>query len=108
MPKNFARIYSVLMTIDDKFGLTPLEKDERAIFNYIVNQIANDKAPNIPEIVDANLTSRASTYRHLNNLEQAGLIDLGGGDRRASIALSSRFKGYDKAIMKLIKQLNIP
>ncbi|MFM7085053.1 MAG: hypothetical protein ACKOW3_08635 [Hyphomicrobium sp.] len=108
MPINFARIYSVLMTVDDKFGLTPLEKDERAIFNYIVSQIANDKAPNIPQIVDANLTSRASTYRHLNNLEQAGLINLGGGDRRAPIALSSRFKGYDKAIMKLIKQLNIP
>lgn len=103
MPKDFARIYSVLMTIDDKFGLTPLEKDERAIFNYIVKAIANAKVPNIPEIVDANITSRASTYRHLNNLERAGLIDLGGGDRRAPISLSTRFRGYEKFFAQKIK-----
>lgn len=101
--ESFARIYSLLMTLENKYGLSPLEKDERSIFNFIVAALAKGTQPTIPDIVEANITSRASTYRHLNNLERAGLIELGNGGHRIPINLSPRFKTFQKQFEKVLK-----
>ncbi len=74
MQTTFARVLHLLMTLERSFGLSGLDAEQRAIFDFIVARAAEDKPPSANDIVNAKITSRSSTYRHLSALKDSGMI----------------------------------
>lgn len=85
-----------------KHDLLGFEKDEKIIFDYIVTPRADGKSVIISQIIDQNLTSRASTYRHLNSLVSRGFIKIEGRGRLQSISIENRFKNFANDFKKML------
>jgi DNA-binding MarR family transcriptional regulator len=104
MSRSFARLYSLILMLEEQFGLSSLEKDERAIFYWIVERIANDETVYLREIAASGLTSRPSVYRHVRGLEEAGLIEFETEDRRSPIHLAPTLSRYEKSFTTLLNR----
>lgn len=101
--REIAKLYSLLGALERQYGLAALEKDERAILCFITDRIAAGKDVTIVDVIAAELTSRASTYRHVGNLAKARVIVLEDIAGRSHITLSARWKGFDKAFAKVAR-----
>lgn len=98
MVETFAKLFSILTTIERDYGISTLEKDERAIFDFIIVSIASGSFPATKDVVAAELCSRASTYRHLQSLKKAGLIFDRLEDGKLVIAASEHFESFGDAL----------
>lgn len=105
MSKIFAQIFALLTTLEREYGIALLEKDERAIFDFIVFAIAEGRDVTGADIVDARLTSRSSTYRHLTALKNAGLITEVIKHGRPIIAFDTRFAGFKKSLDRTTRKM---
>lgn len=95
MKTGFARLFSLLTTLEREYGLASLEKEERAIFSFIVSAAAAGSEPTTASVVAAGITSRSSTYRHLASLRKAGLIIPLMKDGRPVLGVAPRLDGFD-------------
>ena len=68
--QSLDRLLHLLTLLERQHGLSELEKDERRVFDFIVEATAQGKAVPMSQILKTKLVSRASTYRHV-----AALID---------------------------------
>lgn len=101
MKTGFARLYALLTTLEREFGLASLEKEERAIFSFIVSSAAAGTDPSAADIVGANITSRSSTYRHLASLRKAGLIVPAMKDGRAVFGVGPQLEEFDNSFARM-------
>jgi len=97
------RIYRQIVSLETTYGLDRLEREERLLFGYLVQEMAKGRVLSIPDLVASGLTSRASTYRHLHNLREAGLVEYGDEARSGPIQLSMRFRSFAERFEKLAK-----
>lgn len=98
MGETFAKLFCILTAIERDYGISTLEKDERAIFDFIIIAIANGSYPTSKDVIAAGLCSRASTYRHLQSLKQAGLIFDRLDSGQLVIAASEHFESFGDAL----------
>lgn len=105
MKTGFARLFSLLTTLEREYGLTSLEKEERAIFSFIVSSAASGSDPSAADIVNANITSRSSTYRHLASLRKAGLIVPAVKDGRAVFSVGPQLEGFDHSFARMATEI---
>ncbi|MFZ9500911.1 MAG: hypothetical protein ACO27F_05015 [Beijerinckiaceae bacterium] len=94
MVRDFVRLFSLLTTLEREFGIAGLEKEERAVFDFIVHSIAEGKYPTRLDVVAQRIASRASTYRHIAALQAAGLIIEIGSGKALSLDLSPKLDGF--------------
>lgn len=74
MKTTFARILHLLTALERHYGLSGLDAEQRAIFDFIVHRTADGLTTTSNDVVSAKLTSRSSTYRHIATLRESGLI----------------------------------
>ena len=105
MSRDFARLFCILTTIEREYGLTSLDKGERAIFDFIVSFIANGREPCTDDIVNAKLTSRASTYRWIASLKQAGLIESRLHQGATVFTVAPKFEKFKRSLKGVTRAL---
>lgn len=105
MKTGFARLFSLLTTLEREYGLASLEKEERAIFSFIVSSVAAGADPTAADIVAAGVTSRSSTYRHLASLRKAGLIVPAVKDGRAVFSVGPQLEGFDHSFARMAPEI---
>jgi len=98
MVRNFVRLFSLLTTLERDFGIAGLEKEERAVFDFIVHSIAAGKYPTRLDVVAQRIASRASTYRHIAALQAAGLIIEIGSGKALSLDLAPKLDGFGEKL----------
>jgi DNA-binding transcriptional ArsR family regulator len=96
-------LYRQLLSLEIAYGMDRLEKEERLLFGYLVREMAGGRILSIPDLVASGITSRASTYRHLKNLREAGLIEFSGQGRLATIQFAPRFRTFLERFDKLAR-----
>ena len=106
MSKIFAQIFALLTALEREYGIALLEKDERAIFDFIVVALSNGQDITGADIVDAKLTSRSSTYRHLTSLKEAGLISEVVKDGRSVIVIDAKFDQFKKSLDRVTRKIS--
>ncbi len=103
--EKIARLFSVLMTLEREFGLSALNPGERSVFDFIVQSNAAGRAPTSEEIVAINLGSRASVYRWLSALKEAGLIEAEYRDGQSCYSLNPKLDGFDHAFERAVSSV---
>jgi DNA-binding MarR family transcriptional regulator len=93
MTEEFARLYSLLSLLFNKYGLTELEKNERKIFDFIATSQAYGHIPTTNDVVRAAITTRSSTYRHITNLQRKGLLNKSPG-HNSPLLISDKMNGF--------------
>ena len=106
MSKIFAQIFALLTALEREYGIALLEKDERAIFDFIVIALSKGQDITGADIVDAKLTSRSSTYRHLTSLREAGLISEVVKDGRPVIVIDAKFDQFKKSLDRITRKIS--
>lgn len=106
MSKIFAQIFALLTTLEREYGIALLEKDERAIFDFIVVAISKGQEISGADVVDAKLTSRSSTYRHLTSLKEAGLISEVVRNGRSVIIIDAKFEQFKKSLDRVTRKID--
>lgn len=99
-----ARVLSVLGSLERRFALTDLEKEERAIVYFIVDRLAAGHDVRLADVAGSGICTRPSAYRHVRNLEAKDVILL-HGDGRLTITLAPRLARFDKAFQTAIRKL---
>lgn len=106
MSQTLARLFSVLATLERKYGLSELDPEERAIFGFIASERAEDRQPSMQDILAAGLTSRSTAYRKVANLRECGLIEnkqRGGMDY---FAISPGLRGFATSLKSAVNSLD--
>jgi len=106
MTRAVARILSILGFIERRYKLDLLEKEERAIFHLVVDQLAAGQTVWLSEIANSGLTSRPSIYRHVRNLVKKDMLETTGSMPKVQITLSSQLSGFDKVFYQAVAKLN--
>lgn len=75
MSATFARFFSLLTSLEREYGLSSLDVSSRAVFDFIVQRQADGTHPSADDVLAANIVSRATAYRRLTALRDAGLIE---------------------------------
>lgn len=101
----FARLFALLSSLEREYGVGSLEKDERIIFDFVVTALAEGKEVTSADVVSANITSRASAYRHLSALKDAGLLSEISRDGRKIITVSAKFENFKESLEGLAEKI---
>lgn len=100
---SLARLFTLLTTIERRFGLSSLEKGEREILTLIVTAIGNNEEISAETVVEQVQASRATVYRRIATLKQIGLIEAYEKKGRSIFRLGRNFRKHfselDAAIM---------
>lgn len=100
---SLARLFTLLTTIERRFGLSSLEKGEREILTLIVTAIGNNEEISAETVVEQVQASRATVYRRIATLKQIGLIEAYEKKGRSIFRLGGNFQKHfselDAAIM---------
>jgi predicted transcriptional regulator len=100
---SLARLFTLLTTIERRFGLSSLEKGEREILTLIVTAIGNNEEISAETVVEQVQASRATVYRRIATLKQIGLIEAYEKKGRSIFRLGGNFRKHfselDAAIM---------
>jgi DNA-binding MarR family transcriptional regulator len=100
MTDEFARLYSLLTLLFNKYGLTDLERNERKIFDFIATSQAYGHIPTTNDVIKAEITTRSSTYRHITNLQRKGLLNKNPG-HNSPLMISDKLKGFNNSFTEL-------
>lgn len=86
--QSLDRLLHLLTLLERQHGLSDLEKDERRVFDFIVEATAQGQPVPMSQILQAKLVSRASTYRHVASLLDQRCITEGfeSGERVFTVA----------------------
>lgn len=98
MSQTLARLFSVLTTLERRYGLAGMDPDERAIFGFIVGEIAAGRRPTMQDVLAEGLTSRSTAYRKVANLKGAGLVEQKRRGDGEFFALSPRLRGFGSSL----------
>lgn len=102
--QSYAKLLSVLCTLEREHGLTSLDAGERAVFDFIVGAVAHGGTPSTDDILAANIGSRASVYRWLNLLREAKLIATEVRNGQSCYTLDPRLEGFSANLLQKIKR----
>jgi DNA-binding transcriptional ArsR family regulator len=101
MNTTFARILHLLTTLERHYGLSGLDAEQRAIFDFIVQRTADGQSTTSHDVVAAKLTSRSSTYRHLATLRQSGLICDDHHEGQNTLTVTPKFGHFVEQLAQL-------
>lgn len=93
MTDEFARLYSLLSLLFNKYGLSELEKNERKIFDFIATSQAYGHIPTTNDVIKAEITTRSSTYRHITSLQRKGLLNKNPG-HNSPLLISEKMNSF--------------
>lgn len=105
MTKEIARLLRIFTTLERKFGLSGLDPEERAIFHFIVAEIARGRTPTMQDILGAELTSRANAYRKVAGLKAAGLIQSRAEGNAQEFTLSRKLQNAGSSAEGVLRAL---
>ena len=103
--QSVARILSVLGTLERRFHLTELEKEERLIVYFMVERLAQGQTVRLADVAGSGVCTRPSAYRHVNNLVAKKVIEV-HGDTQVTLTLAPRLAGYEKAFKAAMIKLS--
>jgi hypothetical protein len=89
--QSLDRLLHLLTLLERQHGLSDLEKDERRVFDFIVEATSQGVPVAMSQILKAQLVSRASTYRHVAALLDQRCIEEGFENGERVFTVASRF-----------------
>jgi len=106
MSQTLARLFSVLATLERKYGLSELDPEERAIFGFIAGELAEGRQPAMQDVLAAGLTSRSTAYRKVANLRECGLIEQKQRGGLEYFAISSGLRGFSTSLKSAVNSVD--
>jgi hypothetical protein len=101
MKITLARILHLLTTLERNYGLSGLDAEQRAIFDFIVQRTADGLSTTSNDVVNAKLTSRSSTYRHITTLRESGLVSDETVNGQHLLVLTPKFGTFIEQLSEL-------
>ena len=105
MTQPVARVLSVIGALERRFGLADLEKEERLIVYFLVDQLAQGREVRLADVAGSGVCTRPSVYRHVRSLVAKNVIQV-HGKTQVILTLASTLAGYEKAFKAAIAQVN--
>jgi len=105
LTQTVARILSVIGALERRFGLADLEKEERLIVYFLVDQLAEGREVRLADVAGSGVCSRPSAYRHVSNLVAKRVIQV-HGKTQLTLNLAPRLADYEKAFKAAITKLS--
>lgn len=105
MTQQVARVLSAIGALERRFGLADLEKEERLIVYFLVDQLAQGREVRLADVAGSGICTRPSVYRHVRSLVVKNIIQV-HGKTQVILTLASPLAGYEKALKTAIAQLS--
>ena len=105
MTQPVARVLSVIGALERRFGLADLEKEERLIVYFLVDQLAQGREVRLADVAGSGVCTRPSVYRHVRSLVAKNVIQV-HGKTQVILTLATPLAGYEKAFKAAIAQLS--
>ena len=99
------KLLNLLSVIERKHGIAKLDPSSRALLDIIIQRQVGDKITTAEDVIALADVSRASVYRKLSTLKDAGCIDAIIVDNIITYRASPKMNKFVKDLVKITKDV---